>query len=254
MTHRIIKLAWVLIYLLFLPPCSYGQAPLRIAYLQFPPFHWIDGNGEMKGFFYDIMTEALDKRMGVATVWTPYPWARCQENVKTGKDDALLTVPTRDRLVYTVTHPHPFYQKTLSLFTYRDHPRLAEIEKIKSLAGIRKGHFSVVTYSGNGWHKRHVQSLGIKTYESPYLDNVWKMLALKRGDLVLEWPRSAKQDLSRLELETQIVDTHIILARTPFHLLIRKDSPRAGILDEFEKTIAGMMADGTMAAILKRYD
>ena len=48
----------------------------------------------MKGLFYDIISEALEKRMGISVTWTAYPWKRCQENLKAGIDDAILTVPT----------------------------------------------------------------------------------------------------------------------------------------------------------------
>ncbi|MFH0997813.1 MAG: transporter substrate-binding domain-containing protein [Pseudomonadota bacterium] len=180
---------------------------LRIAYPVFPPFHWVNENGEMTGFFYDILTEALEKRMGMAVVWTAYPWSRCQENLKAGKDDAVLTVPTLERAGFTVTHKTPFYLKKLNLFTYIEHPRFAEIIKIQKIADLKSGGFSVITYSGNSWHKENVQSMGIKTYENSSLENVWKMLAEKRGDVVIEWPPGAWPDIRRADVSGRVVDT-----------------------------------------------
>lgn len=207
----------------------------------------------MAGFFYDILHEALQERLGIPLVWTPYPWTRCQENVKTGVADAMLTVPTDERASYTSTHKHPFYIKDLHVFTYAGHPRITDIVSIKTISDIKQFGFSVITYSGNSWHKSHVASLGIKTYETAYLENVWIMLAGKRGDLVIEWPGGAKPDLLRLRLEHAIIDTGTVLTSMPFHLLVRKGSENEAILDQFDATILAMQRDGTIDAIIKRY-
>lgn len=231
-----------------------AETRLRIAYPYFPPFHWMNEKSEMTGFFYEILTEALEKRMGLTVVWTSYPWPRCQENLKAGTDDSIITVPTAERAAYTVTHRDPFYQKPLHLFTYADHPRRAEIRKIRKIADLKKGGFSVITYSGNGWHRENVQPLGIKTYETAYLENVWKMLAEKRGDIVIEWPPGAWPDIRRTGVPDRIVDTSITISAMPFHLLIRKDHPRVDLLADFNEVIKKMKADGTIKVILSRYD
>jgi polar amino acid transport system substrate-binding protein len=231
-----------------------AQPLLRIAYPSFAPFHWVKADGTMSGFFYEIITEALEKRMGVKVVWTAYPWPRCQENLKSGADDAILTVPTAERAVYTVTHKDPFYQKPLNLFTYVGHPRIAAIKKITTIADLKRSGFSVITYSGNGWHKDNVQSLGIKTFEAPYLKNVWEMLAEKRGDIVIEWPPGAWPGIKRAGVTDRVVDTTITIAVMPFHMLIRKDYPDVQILADFNETIQTMKADGTLKLILSKYD
>jgi len=241
------------ILLLIAPSAAYAQSALRIAYPDYPPFHWMKENGEMSGFFYEIISEALGKKMGLRIVWTVYPWTRCQENVKIGTDDAILTVPTAERAVYTVTHKNPFYQKPLNLFTAIDHPRIAEIKKIKKITDLRDGGFSVITYSGNGWHKENIQPLGIKTYESSYLENQWRMLAEKRGDTIIEWPPGAWPDIKRVGVPDRLVDTGVTISSMPFHLLIRKNSLYASILTDFNATIKRMKSDGTMKTILSRY-
>lgn len=250
------KLLWAgaLVFLFVTPLTIHAQPPLRMAFPDFHPFHWIDDNGQPKGFFYDIITEALDRRMGITTVWTVFPWPRCQANLKTGKDDAILTVPTAERRDYTVTHKRPFYTKPLNIFTYANHPQMKTIRQINSLGDIRKGKFSVITYIGNGWHQEYVTHLGIKTHESPYLENVWKMLSLHRGDVVIEWPPGAWPDISKLGLSDRIVDTGTTVATMPFYLLIRKGAPHTAILEAFDETITKMTEDGTIRSIMERYD
>ena len=232
---------------------AYAVEPLRMAYPTFAPFHYLNENGEMEGLFYDIITEAVEKRLGVPLVWTPYPWARCQQNVRMGCDDAMITVPTEERAEYTRTHTTPFYLKTLYLFTYKNHPRLKEIRSLKTIADIKRRGFSVITYRGNGWHEKNVASLGIKTYETGSLDSIWVMLSLKRGDIVIEWPASSWPDLRRLGLADEIVNTGVVISEMPFHLLIRPGSAHVDILERFDETIKEMRQDGTMESIENRY-
>jgi polar amino acid transport system substrate-binding protein len=244
---------WVGIFLLMTATAAEAEMRLRIAYPHFPPFHFMDEKGSMAGFFHGILTEALERRMGVTVVWTAYPWTRCQENLKSGTDDAVITVPTPERAVFTVTHRDPFYLKPLHLFTYADHPQLSRIGKIRRIADLKAGGFSVITYSGNGWHKNNIEPLGVKTYESAYLENVWKMLAEKRGDTVIEWPLGAWPDIRRAGVADRIVDTGVKLSAMPFHLLIRKGYPRTDLLADFNATIGKMKADGAINRILAAY-
>jgi len=226
---------------------------IRIAYPEFQPFFAESEKGEVQGFFYDIVTEALEKRMGLETAWTALPWKRCQEYVKSGEFDAMITVPTRERGAYSETHPDPFYLKELKLFTYAGHARLNAIVAIQTLSDIRRGGYSVITYSGNGWHKRHLASLGVPTHETPIVRNVWRMLAAKRGDLVIEWPQGAYPDIRDLGLENRIVETAVALDAMPFHLLISKKSTYRDLLPRFNEVIKTMQTDGTIDGILTRY-
>jgi len=143
---------------------AHAQTPLKVAYPTFPPFFWAAEKGVMKGFFYEIIMEALENRMAVPVAWKAYPWTRCQKNLKDGKADAVITVPTAERATYTVTHKNPFYLKSLNVFTYAGHSRIEEIRQIKEIDDIKSGNFSVITYRGNGWHTENVDSKGIMTH------------------------------------------------------------------------------------------
>lgn len=255
----------ILLLLLILGCCGLGSFTegksaaaekdiLQLVYPTFPPFHWRDADGIMHGIFYEIITEALERRLDQPVAWISYPWARCQENVKMGKADALLTVPTEERNSYTASHKTPFFEKPLHLFTSATHPRFNEIKRIRTLADIKELNLSVITYTGNGWHNVQVRTLGIPTHETSYLENVWIMLEQHRGDLVIEWPGGARPDIIRLGFEETIVDTGVEIGKMPFFLLIRKTANQAPLLDRFDEIIADMIRDGTLAAIIKKYE
>jgi polar amino acid transport system substrate-binding protein len=238
---------------LALPGPAQAQEPLRIAYPEFPPFHWRDGQGRMAGFFHEIIVEAVQRRLGIPAVWTPLPWARCQASVREGSADAILTVPTAERLEYAAASPEPFYSKRMNVFTTSGHPRLAEIRALARLEDIRAAGFTVVTYSENGWSKANVEPLGITAHTANSLQSVWRMLAAGRGDLVIEWPPAAWPDIRALGLEPEIIQTEAVMASMPFHLLVGRNSPHAGILPEFSRAIRAMREDGSMERILGAY-
>ena len=238
-------------------PALAGTAParasLRIAYPEFPPFHWRDDQGRMSGLFHEIITEAVEKRMGIPVTWEALPWARCQACVRDGSADALLTVPTPERAGYAQASSEPFYIKRMNVFTRAGHPRLQEIQGMARLEEIRAAGFTVVTYNENGWSKAHVEPLGITVHTASTLQSVWRMLEAGRADLVIEWPSAAWPELRALGLESAVVQTDVVVASMSFHLLVGRKSPHAGILPGFDRAIRAMQEDGAMARILGKY-
>lgn len=245
-------LLWTLV--LLCPGMARAETGMTVAYPEFYPFFSKTGKEEVEGFFYEIIIEALDHRMGIRTTWTEMPWKRCQEQVYSGRYDAMITVPTPERSRYCDTHPDPFYLKELKIFTYLGHPGLSRINALKTMADIKAGGFSVITYSGNGWHEKNISSLGIPTHETSLVPNIWKMLAAKRGDLVIEWPAGAAANIKISGVAGKIIETDVSLESMPFHLLISKKSKFNSILPGFNEVIREMFSDGTMKRILSAYD
>ncbi|MBG0791866.1 MAG: transporter substrate-binding domain-containing protein [Desulfovibrionaceae bacterium] len=239
--------------LLCAQPALGAGSVLIIDYPDYWPFFTRKEDGEMTGFFYDIVSEAMAEA-GIFTSWRAYPWTRCQANVKSGESEAMITVPTPERLEYAATHPDPFYLKKLSVFTYRNHPKLGYIQSMKTLDDIKTGDLTVVTYSGNGWNDRNIKSRGIKTYEAPLLKSVWRMLANRRGDIAIEWPLAAWADIDKTEIgPSQIVETCVTFDPMPFHLMISKKTRQTRLLPEFNRIILKMKESGRMDEIVSKY-
>lgn len=246
------SLTTILLLVALASPVAAADSVLRIDYPDYWPFFSRTEEGRMTGFFYEIVSTAFQK-MGINSTWESYPWGRCQTHVQAGLADAMITVPTPERLVYTETHTTPFYQKELTVFTYKDNPAINRIQEIKAIDDIAALNLSVITYTGNGWNDRNIKSRGIKTYETPMLENVWTMLANKRGDLVIEWPDAAWPDIKKTNCQGDVVKTKATLEAMPFHLLIRKDNAHSGRLQEFDNIIRQMKDDGTIEAITIKY-
>ncbi|WP_320175692.1 transporter substrate-binding domain-containing protein [Maridesulfovibrio sp.] len=234
-------------------PLAYAEKePIIITYNDYWPLFRTDKNGTRSGIFYEIVSEAMDS-IDIKIRWESYPWARCQNYIKTGRADGIMTVRTVERSEYTVTHPTPFYNQHLQIFTYRDNPQKAFIDQVKNPEDIKKTGLSVITYVGNGWNKNNVQSLGIKTHEASKPDNVWPMLAYRRGDVVIEWPVAAWIEIKKMNLSRKIVQTNGTVGFIPFHLLISKKSKYVEALPKFEKAIQAMTKSGRIDSIIRKY-
>lgn len=243
----------LLVILFSLTSASFAQDKLTLAFPEFKPFFSRTADGGVEGMFFDIITEAMEKRMNIEVIWTQMPWRRCQLMVKHGQSDAMITVPTLERSFYSQTHLDPFYLKRMKIFTYKGHKRQNEINSIRSISDLKEKKFTVITYSGNGWHRDNISSLGILSYETSEVHNVWKMLAAKRGDVVIEWPIGAMAGIKKTGVKNKILETDVSLGSMPFHLLLSKKSDMFHVLYAFNRVINQMKEEGTIEEIVANY-
>lgn len=226
---------------------------LVIDYPDFWPFFTRTDDGAMTGFFYEIVSTGL-KELDVETKWREFPWKRCQDNVKHGDSDAMITVPTPGRLTYTSTHDTPFYLKKLHVFTSRSNRNIETIKSIETIDDILLKGLTVVTYAGNGWNNQHIKSRNIKVYEAPLIKSIWKMLAEGHGDIAIEWPPAAWASIRESGLSNDtIIETDVTFDPMPFHLLINKNSPHALLLPRFNEVIKEMKENGRIKEIIESY-
>ena len=162
--------------------------PLRYVFTQYKPANFIDDHGKPSGFFIEIIREALENRLGIELEMKVYPWQRCQAMVENGKADMMTTIPTEERLGYTVQVNSPIWIKKYRVFTYTNHPFLSRMNKIRTVEDIIKENFKVISYIGNNWSKIHLQDKGIPLMKAPTVESMYRMLSGKRGDLFIEDP------------------------------------------------------------------
>lgn len=234
--------------------CAPAQAERRmiIDFPEFYPFVSRDEQGNMRGFFHDIVEQALHE-LGVEAQWQSFPWGRCQSNVQEDAADAIITAPTPQRLTYTKTHATPIFEKQLHIFTRAGHERMHEIKSITCISDIEELDLTVVTYVGNGWNREHIRKMGIRTYQTRQIKGIWQMLANSRGDIVIEWPGGSWPDIRTQGLCNKIVDTGVVVGVMPFHLLVGTNSRFVSILPRFDKIIKRMQTDGTIESIIAKY-
>jgi len=249
----------IIVILLFFIPASqlFAEEIFFIAdSMDAPPFKSANSEGKPSGIFYDIITSAFE-RMEVPLQYKGYPWKRAQMLVKTKRADALITVPTPERLKYSIPSRETVLVVKMKIFTQRDNPNTAKIKSVKALADL-KG-LKIVGYIGDGWGEEM-----LKQFEVDWLPNiasVCKTIAAGRGDVFLENEIVALHTIKNIknnERDWGLKFDNIISFDAPvvpmsFHLLIQKKSKFLHLLPNFDETIRTMHKDGELDKIVDKW-
>ncbi len=221
-----------------------------------PPFGFIKSNNEFSGIFVDIMKEAC-ARLNIPLKHLPYPWVRAQYLVKSGEADAIITVPTDERMKFLSPTRESVIDFQWVAFVRKDNPKYKQMRSFTKISDF-KG-YKVLDYIGDGWGEQNLKGLDVDrngNYQQALL-----RLAGKRGDvfiftkvatkyLLTEMIRNPEYKNMGLEMVTDLPN---ILYAQGFHLLISKTSPYASMIPQFDNVLAEMKADGTIQAIISKY-
>ncbi len=173
--------------------------------------------------------------------------------IKDGSADIMVTIPTPERREYALTHNRPVWTKRRIIYTYHGHPRIHDIQLIKGLGAIKSGGYRVIFYLGNGWVEKEVQDKGILVDYATNVDGMYRMLAAKRGDLIVEEKSLAAPRIAEQSLSESIVETKGVGSESGFHILISKKSPLAALISRVDHEVETMRASGEIDRIINHY-
>ncbi len=221
-----------------------------------PPFKTKNSNGEPAGIFHDIIIQVF-KYMKMPILYKGYPWKRAQLLVKMKKADALITVPTPERLQYLVSGTEPVLIAHGRMFTQRDNPNIARISTAKSMSDIKDLKF--ISFLGGGWAKKILKGFNLEWF--PDLPSTCKALAAHRGDICFENRivmmyaiKNIKKNQNALGLDfDNLVSFKAPVPDLVFTLLIRKDSGFVYLLPEFDSIIRTMHENGEIDRIINKW-
>jgi polar amino acid transport system substrate-binding protein len=230
-----------------------SQETIKWVFTDYPPANYRTAEGTFSGFLHDIVMEAFQQRLGLRVDIAIYPWKRCQRMVKSGEADILVTIPTPERREYAVTHARPIWIKRRILYTYRGHPGIHAIQGLNGLASIEKGGYRVISYLGNGWTQTEVTDAGIPVLFATTVDGMYRMLAARRGELIIEEKGLAAPHIVDLGLTEKIVETGGIAHESGFHILIGKKSGFASLISTLDREIEDMRKEGRLENMVRSY-
>jgi polar amino acid transport system substrate-binding protein len=247
------KLLFMVGVLLLVSLPALAKDPIKFVFTNYVPANYQTEAGEFKGFFVDTIIEALEKRMGIPVEMAVFPWKRCQAMVEAGEADMIATIPTPERAVYTSTIEKPIWVKKYRLYTYAGHSDLQKFNTFKGIEDLKAGGYTVVSYIGNSWSKTMLEDVGVRVFNANAVEGMYKMLAEKRGDVLIEDMVLVMPALKSLQLTDKIVATEGVVSQSNFHLLIGKKSQYADIITQLNATIEAMWQDGTIEKIIAGY-
>jgi len=224
------------IVLLCVKPLSSEEEVMQLVYFDdYAPFSWQE-KGQMKGIMIDVLTEALQSRMGIRVSHQGYPWARAQEMVRAGEADAFATVATEERRKYTNISKEAVVNSQVSIFVPVNSQKMKALENVKTISDLK--NFKHVQYLGNGWAKHNLK--GMTVHWNRDVRSVLKFLTLDRADIFVDDDIPTLWNIKKLGFDGHIIKLPIVLAKDPFRLCIGKKSKFVKILAEFKKTIEQM--------------
>ena len=226
------------------------EARFSIVYDSFARFIYTE-DGQPQGLYVDIMTEALENRLGVPVDFIRQPWQRAQFSVESGSEDAMITLATPERLAYAAASEEPVTESRIGLFTAADHPRLEQMKGITSLQEL--SDYRILTYLGDGWARQFLSGLTVD-FDGKDLEAILTKLIWGRGDVFVQIEDVTRHYIAELEYSDAIVQVPgVRLGEIRFRLMISKASPFVSLLPRIDPTLREMRQDGTMARLAQKH-
>ncbi|MCP4160783.1 MAG: amino acid ABC transporter substrate-binding protein [Deltaproteobacteria bacterium] len=214
------------------------------------PLCWIE-NGVVKGYQIDLARELFQKRLGLKLVTKAFPWKRAQHMVKIGDADFLITANLPFRQKYSVANQQQIMNYNMSLYTYKKHPKLNQIKRIKTLEGLRP--FRIGAYLGSGWANIYLKDKGYNVEWVPGANLNIKKLAHGRVDICVESPLMIYSIAQQLGVWDKIQPLNVSVYDLHFYILISKKSKYLSLLPLIDEVIKDMKRDGTWKKIDEKY-
>ncbi|MFN4309526.1 MAG: substrate-binding periplasmic protein [Ferrovibrio sp.] len=235
------RLVLILIALLLASPAA--AQVWRIACDEnFPPYNFIE-QGRVAGLDAEII-DALVRRAGAVPQIDPQPWVRVQDLLERGEVDAAFQFVGRpDRFEkYFMVGP---FRTGQTVFAGRPDSDLRWNE-LSDLRGYRIGTIRGYTYG-----EAFDTALGL-TKEAAAGDNsqLVRMLAARRVDLIV-----GDRETLTFFARREGVRLHVLappLAEVPRYIAVPRTRPDRA--ERLAGALAAMRRDGTLAAILKRWE
>lgn len=237
------------IFLLLLALGLNSQEVFRFTYFNnYAPFSW-EENSRVRGIFVDILNEIIYKRMGLTPVHNAYPWERAQLMVKEDKADGFITIPTEERLSYTLVNTEPIYTAQFTIFTNKFNKQLDKISEITTLDELK--NFKVVHYLGSGWAKTNLSQIDVHWTRT--LDKTLLLISLNRVDLFIDPSVAVNYNIKKHKYTHSITEIKNVLDISNFMLFINKESKFEKYIEEFDHHLKQIKEDGTMDQIISKY-
>lgn len=230
---------------------SSQEETLRFVYFdQFEPFSWQE-NENMRGIFIDVIDEAIANRLNISVIHEGYPWRRAQIMVQDGHADGMCTIITPERLTYTLGTTTPIITANFKIFTSSNHPRLAQLQQVKTLQNLMG--FTLVDVFGSGWAEQNLKDMDIFFVAS--YQQVFKLLESGRFDAAIRNDWQTQNMVKKLGFEGKIISLPqpMTSEAQQYSILIGKKSPFAAQIEQLNAVLKQMEQDGTLQMIYNKY-
>ena len=218
-----------------------------------PPFYFKDANNNESGLFHDLVVELFTNRLSTEVMYVRKPWARAQREIELGFTDIFITINTPERLEYATAMDKPFFQLKFNLFTFKNHPKLEQMNQIRNIEDLKALDITVISTNGNGWHEKTVENEGVKTAIVGTDEQMVMFLARKRADGFFDIRESMVPLIKSLSMENEIEITNGSIDPANMYIMVGKLSLFHDRLPQINEAWNDMIEDGTIDRTLAKY-
>lgn len=227
-----------------------AEPPVVVAAVDRVPLAYSE-NGKLTGLFVELTEEAF-RRMGRPLDFRLLPWPRCIVELRSGKIDATLTMfHTPEREAEFLFGEEDVLQQIEALFVKKDDPQ-AFTGDLAALAGRRVGLIYQTSYGSRLDGALAGGLFGPVETERNMIDLV-KMLAHGRIDVLPGDRGRILGAAASAGLQNEIRELLPSIETTPGYMAFTKMHDMRSLAHAFDQTLRAMKADGTYAAILRKY-
>ncbi|MFT0534142.1 transporter substrate-binding domain-containing protein [Castellaniella hirudinis] len=215
----------------------------------YPPFEYRNPNGQLEGFDIDIGNE-LCKRMQRNCVWIDTSFDGLIPGLQARKFDlANSTMTATEARKKVIDFSTPVFIVPVKLMVKKGSGLEPTADSLKGKrVGVQQGT-TMETYARKFWAPNGVNVVSYPSYTNAYVDVTAGRLdatfqeAQSAVEGFLEKPEGADYELADMTLDDPILNEPIAIG-------IRKGNP---LKAEVDKTLQGMLADGTIQGYAKKY-
>ena len=223
-----------------------------------PPFSYEDKvSGKISGLSTDVIN-ATFRRMGISIKANGiYPWARAQEEVYSGRLDAIYTASTSDeRIKYCYFPSEPIVTSKWVLFIKKSDKGSLHFEELSDLKNKSIGFILGYNYPSK-FRKYVTENSWIET-ASVETENISKLIGGRYDYMpaVLETTLYLAKNRSQLKTMDAINNIYYFptpLATTNFYLMFSKKTVTKAFVEKFTKALIEFKKTDEYQMIIKNY-
>jgi len=227
---------------------------ITIAYAQnWKPYSYKDKNAKMQGILVEIVDKLLRDKLKMRVDHVGLPWKRAQKSVSTGLMDALITVPTIDRLKYSQSTTNDLYNLKWRIFVSKRSKKFSKIMSMKDPLDSEK--FTYISLLGDKTSENLYKQKNKKYSLVKNINNAIKMLAIGRADIFIHSQMVMTENLNNLKLDDDVKMHPKEYVKIPFTLLISKKSKyRDSLTKKVDEIVNDMKKNNEYKSLIKEIE
>ena len=233
-----------------IPSASHADG-LKIAYNSDWPPYSSGAGGAVAGILPDLLQELVAGKMAHSTSHMGFPWKRAQHTVKTGKLDAMITVPTAQRLEWSHSSKSVVYEIEMRAIVKKGSKAEKALQANGDAAAL--SDFRICDILGNGWGARFMKKNNLRFETASNVERCLDMIDKGRMDVSIQSVAVANRKLNEQGLAERLRVLPTTYGAMGFTLLVSKKTPDAkSFLKKFDAVVSGMKEDGSLSALITR--